>query len=51
MLIAPDGSLGLLFISVPEGKAVKNRIHLDLVSADLTRDARSTVFAGSALPW
>jgi hypothetical protein len=30
-LIAPDGAgPGLLFIRVPEGKSVKNRLHLDL---------------------
>lgn len=29
---------GLLFIEVPEGKTVKNRVHLDL-QADTTRDA------------
>lgn len=29
---------GLLFIQVPEGKTVKNRVHLDL-QADTTRDA------------
>ncbi|MEK9524094.1 VOC family protein [Streptomyces venezuelae] len=29
---------GLLFIQVPEAKAVKNRIHLDLQPQDRTRD-------------
>ncbi|WP_395296760.1 VOC family protein [Kitasatospora hibisci] len=29
---------GLLFIQVPEGKAVKNRAHLDLQPQDRTRD-------------
>jgi hypothetical protein len=33
-----DGSLALLFIPVPEPKTVKNRIHLDLVPTDGTRD-------------
>ena len=28
----------LLFIPVPEGKAVKNRVHLDLTPTDRTRD-------------
>jgi predicted enzyme related to lactoylglutathione lyase len=27
----------LLFIAVPEGKAVKNRVHLDIVPGDLTQ--------------
>jgi hypothetical protein len=35
-LVAPAGP-GLLFIRVPEGKAVKNRVHLDL-RPDTTRD-------------
>lgn len=29
---------GLLFIQVPEGKTVKNRVHLDLQPQDRTRD-------------
>ncbi|ONI82282.1 glyoxalase [Saccharothrix sp. ALI-22-I] len=33
----PEGP-GLLFIEVPEGKTVKNRVHLDL-QAETTRDA------------
>jgi hypothetical protein len=37
-LVAPDGSLNLLFVGVPEAKAVKNRVHLDLQAADGTRD-------------
>jgi hypothetical protein len=35
---APDGSAAMLFIQVPEGKAGKNRIHLDLQPTDATRD-------------
>jgi predicted enzyme related to lactoylglutathione lyase len=36
--IGPDGGHpGLLFINVPEGKTVKNRLHLD-ISPDTTRD-------------
>jgi hypothetical protein len=40
MVAAPEGSLlpNLLFIAVPEGKSVKNRVHLDLQPADRTRD-------------
>ncbi|MGV9992214.1 VOC family protein [Streptomyces sp. NPDC003374] len=30
---------GLLFVTVPEGKTVKNRVHLDLQPQDRTRDA------------
>ena len=35
---APDSIEGLLFIQVPEGKVVKNRVHLDLQPTDRTRD-------------
>ena len=38
LLLAPDGSLGLLFISVPEPKRGKNRVHLDVVPLDGLRD-------------
>ena len=34
----PDGGHPLLFLEVPEGKAVKNRIHLDLRPSAGTRD-------------
>lgn len=37
--ISPDGKQpGLLFINVPEGRTVKNRLHLDLSPEDRTRD-------------
>jgi catechol 2,3-dioxygenase-like lactoylglutathione lyase family enzyme len=39
MILAPDGRQRLLFVEVPEGKVVKNRLHLDLRPADGTRDA------------
>ncbi|MGO1973992.1 MAG: VOC family protein [Propionibacteriaceae bacterium] len=40
MIFSPDGTERLLFIEVPESKAVKNRLHLDLAAADdTTRDA------------
>jgi hypothetical protein len=38
MIVSRDGSHRLLFIEVPEGKTVKNRIHLDLEPVDGTRD-------------
>jgi catechol 2,3-dioxygenase-like lactoylglutathione lyase family enzyme len=37
-LFSPDGSPILLFIRVPEGKSVKNRVHLDVAPTDSTRD-------------
>lgn len=36
-LVEAEG-VGLLFIAVPEGKTVKNRIHFDLQPTDRTRD-------------
>ena len=36
-LVFPQG-FSLLFIPVPEGKTVKNRVHLDLVPAVRSRD-------------
>lgn len=38
LLVSPNGDLALLFIRVPEGKQVKNRLHLDLCSTEGTRD-------------
>jgi predicted enzyme related to lactoylglutathione lyase len=38
LLAAPDGLGNLLFVKVPESKAVKNRVHLDLMPTDRTRD-------------
>lgn len=35
---SPDGSQRLLFIEVPDPKSVKNRVHLDLVPAEGSRD-------------
>ncbi len=37
-LMSPAGGPGLLFIPVPEPKSVKNRLHLDLVPTEGTRD-------------
>jgi hypothetical protein len=37
-LAGPEGQPNLLFIAVPEPKSVKNRVHLDLMPADRTRD-------------
>lgn len=57
-LRAPDTGVGLLFIPVPEGKTVKNRMHLDIVPTDRTRDDEverlvalgATVFDDHRLP-
>jgi len=36
--IVDGNGIGLLFIPVPEGKTVKNRVHLDLMPTERTRD-------------
>ena len=38
MIFSRGGRTRLLFIDVPEGKEVKNRIHFDLRPVDATRD-------------
>ena len=38
MIFSPDGRSRLLFIEVPEAKSVKNRLHLDLVPTDRSRE-------------
>ena len=38
LIISADGHQQLLFVEVPEGKQVKNRVHFDLRPTDRTRD-------------
>lgn len=38
MIQTPDGSHMVLFIEVPEGKTVKNRLHFDLRPTDRAQD-------------
>jgi predicted enzyme related to lactoylglutathione lyase len=38
IIFAKDGSARMLFIQVPDAKAVKNRVHLDIQSADGSRE-------------
>ena len=38
MIFSADGRHRVLFIEVPEGKTVKNRLHFDLTPTDRTRD-------------
>ena len=38
LLVGPDGQPNLLFVTVPEPRTVKNRVHLDLEPDDRTRD-------------
>jgi predicted enzyme related to lactoylglutathione lyase len=37
-LVIGETGISLLFIPVPEGKSVKNRVHLDLAPTERTRD-------------
>jgi catechol 2,3-dioxygenase-like lactoylglutathione lyase family enzyme len=46
LLVSQDGTLNLLFITVPEEKAGKNRVHLDLVPTDRRRDDEITRLIG-----
>jgi len=39
LIVPPGGGPGLLFVTVPEPKTAKNRIHFDLVPVGRTRDA------------
>ena len=45
-VVAPDPLPMLLFIRVPEGKAVKNRVHLDVMPLERTRDEEVERLAG-----
>ena len=38
MIVDPESGHRLLFIEVPDEKSGKNRLHLDLVPTDRTRD-------------
>ena len=44
-IVSPHG-INLLFIPVPEGKVVKNRVHLDLWPTERTRDEEVTRLLG-----
>ena len=44
---APLGSPGLLFVTVPESKVVKNRLHLDLQVDDPAAELRRLVGLGA----
>ena len=41
MIFSPDGRTRVLFSEVPDTKQVKNRMHVDLVPAEGTRDAEA----------
>ena len=46
LVIGTDGRPHLLFLPVPEGKVVKNRVHLDLMPTDRTRDEEAERLVG-----
>ncbi len=50
-IVAGDGSIGprLMFIQVPEPKAAKNRMHLDLGTADLDAEVTRVQALGATL--
>jgi catechol 2,3-dioxygenase-like lactoylglutathione lyase family enzyme len=58
LIVSPDAATTLLFINVPEGKSVKNRVHLDVAPTESTRDEEverilalgATLFADHRLP-
>ncbi|MFG2046419.1 VOC family protein [Micromonospora sp. NPDC048935] len=45
-MLLPPGGPEVLFLAVPEGRTVKNRLHLDLQPADRTRDEEVTRLLG-----
>ena len=50
-IIGGDGSVGprMMFIKVPEGKAAKNRMHVDLGTPDLGAETERVVALGAEL--
>jgi hypothetical protein len=42
-----DGRLNWFFVKVPEGKTAKNRMHCDLIAADLQGEVKRLVAAGA----
>ena len=50
-LLAGDGSVGprFMFLKVPEPKAAKNRVHLDLGTADLDAEVARALELGATL--
>ena len=46
ILLGPDGHPNLLFIRVPEGKTVKNRLHLDVSPIDGSTEDEVTRLLG-----
>ena len=51
MILSADGRTRLLFIDVPEGKTIKNRLHLDLRPVDGTREQEVERLLGLGATW
>jgi predicted enzyme related to lactoylglutathione lyase len=47
----PDGGTYLEFVSVPERKTVKNRLHLGINSKDLDAEIERLVGIGASVAW
>ena len=47
----PDGGVYLEFVRVPEGKTVKNRLHLGLGAKDLDAEIERLVALGAEVAW
>lgn len=48
-MIGPKGEPAMMFIQVPEGKAVKNRLHLDLSADDREAEVARLVELGASV--
>lgn len=51
MLESDDGTLRIESVAVPESKAVKNRVHLDLHADDLDAEIHRLVGLGASIAW
>ena len=45
----PDRRPHWMFVNVPEGKTAKNRVHCDLIAADLQGEVKRLVNAGATM--
>ena len=51
LIVSRDRSQLLLFITVPDGKTVKNRVHLDLRPVDRTREQETKRLLAPGASW
>jgi predicted enzyme related to lactoylglutathione lyase len=50
-IYSPGGSMRIGFQQVPEGKVVKNRVHLDFAATDEEATAKEIEFMGAVRRW